>query len=296
MRLAIGGNDMSVTYGFFNSINHDRKYDAKQMSSLFDGIIRDGIFMNVGNAMRVKSNPGEEDLKNMMVYVETGRCWFNSTWTLNDSILPIEIESSELVLDRIDTIVIEVNSTDSVRANSIKVLKGEPSTNPVGIKMEDNEYVHQYPLARILVKAEASEITQADITNCIGTGECPYITGILETVNADGLLAQWQDEFERWILKTMGSINTWVDEVRDASGTAIDVVKSALWTEVTGTLPAGSRSITFTNMFFGDDAKLDYYTDQMGYMPTSDSLNGSDYTLYFDSDTKDHKITIRIYL
>ena len=38
---------MSVTYGFYNSKNRDRRYDAIQMSSIFDGIIIQRRFSNV---------------------------------------------------------------------------------------------------------------------------------------------------------------------------------------------------------------------------------------------------------
>ena len=34
---------MSVTYGFYNSLNGDRRYDANQMSAIFDGLIIDGV-------------------------------------------------------------------------------------------------------------------------------------------------------------------------------------------------------------------------------------------------------------
>ena len=30
---------MAFTYGFFNSLNGDRKYTAEQLSSIFDGLI-----------------------------------------------------------------------------------------------------------------------------------------------------------------------------------------------------------------------------------------------------------------
>lgn len=32
---------MAVTYGFFNSVNGDRKYNADQMSSYFEGLVTD---------------------------------------------------------------------------------------------------------------------------------------------------------------------------------------------------------------------------------------------------------------
>lgn len=116
---------MSVTYGFYNSKNKDRRYDAIQMSSIFDGIIRDGILQHVGTAMMVKESTG------MMVNVGIGRAWFNHTWTLNDALLPLTVPQSEVILNRIDAVILEVDSRESVRANTIKIVKGTPATNPV---------------------------------------------------------------------------------------------------------------------------------------------------------------------
>ena len=90
---------MSVTYGFYNSKNKDRRYDAIQMSSIFDGIIRDGILQHVGTAMMVNASTG------MMVNVGIGRAWFNHTWTLNDALLPLTVPQSEVILNRIDAMI-----------------------------------------------------------------------------------------------------------------------------------------------------------------------------------------------
>jgi hypothetical protein len=115
---------MGVTYGFYNSINGDRKYNATQMSSIFDGIIKDGVFLSIGEALIVSSETG------MTVSVGIGRAWFNHTWTNNDAEILLTVPQSELILNRIDAVVLEVNSGDDVRANSIKIVKGVPSSNP----------------------------------------------------------------------------------------------------------------------------------------------------------------------
>lgn len=46
---------MSVSSGFFNSLNGDRKYNAAQMSAIFDGLIIDGVFASIGTAFAVKA-------------------------------------------------------------------------------------------------------------------------------------------------------------------------------------------------------------------------------------------------
>lgn len=183
---------MAVTSGFFNSVNGDRKYNAEQMSAIFDGIINDGVFSNVGTAFAVKAGTGNT------VNVGIGRAWFNSTWIYNDAILPVKLDDSELVLDRIDAIVFEVDHTNEVRDGTIKVVKGTPGSDPKNPEMTETEYVHQHPLVYILRKAGSTEITQGNITNMIGTSSCPYVTGILQVQSIDNIVAQWQAQWIEW--------------------------------------------------------------------------------------------------
>lgn len=185
---------MSVTYGFYNSNNHDRRYNAIQMSSIFDGIILDGIFMSIGTCFVVEATGND-----MIVRVGEGRAWFNHTWTLNDSLLPLEVPLSEVILNRIDAVVLEVNEERSVRANSIKIVKGTPSSNPVRPTMIQTKLVHQYPLAFIRVNKGVTSIRQADLTNMVGSGSTPYVTGILKTVNIEAMVAQWEDQWKIWL-------------------------------------------------------------------------------------------------
>lgn len=184
---------MSVTSGFFNSLNGDRRYNAEQMSSIFDGIINDGIFANIGTAFRVRA-----DTENTIT-VGIGRAWFNSTWLLNDAVLPLTADVSEILLNRIDAVVIEINHSESVREGSIKIVKGTPASNPNSPTMIYTSEVHQYPLAYIYRAAGSSSIVQANITNMIGTGSCPYITTILQVTDIDNIMSQ--PEMHRMIFR-----------------------------------------------------------------------------------------------
>lgn len=196
---------MAVTYGFYNSLNHDRQYDANQISSLFDGIINDGIFFSLGTHMVVTPGSG------MAITVGSGRAWFNHTWTDNDApiILLVDPASSTPDIDRIDAVVLEVNASDDVRANSIKIISGAPGTTPVAPTLTNAGNVHQYPLAYISVPYGLTAITAGEITNMIGvTAGTPYITGPLETLTMDELVAQWESQF-----------NTWFNEMKDQLST-----------------------------------------------------------------------------
>lgn len=236
---------MAVTYGFYNALNHDRLYDAIQMSSIFDGIIRDGIFSTIGTSMTVTA---PED--GLYVNVGPGRAWFNHTWTLNDTEYPVEAEEAEVVLDRIDAVILEVNSAAEVRANSIKFLKGTPSSEPVKPTLTHNAEVNQYALAYVRIRAGQSTIFQSDVENAVGTEETPFVTGLMQQVSIENLILQWeaefndhfetwrnineaefevwsqemQDEYNAWILNQVNTYQTWFAGIQAEAGDDIDEV------------------------------------------------------------------------
>lgn len=200
------------TYGFFNSLDHDRLYDAGQMSSIFDGIIRDGVFqvvdgLNTGAGLTVKA--ANDPNNPMKVLIGEGRAWFNHTWTLNDSKYSMRISEADAIYTRIDAVVLEINSDISVRENSFKIVEGTPSNNPTKPILTHTEKVNQYPLAYITIPANAREITQSMIQNAVGTTQTPFITGPLEIMDATHLYSQWDGKYDEWIGTSTTEFNDW---------------------------------------------------------------------------------------
>ena len=195
---------MSVTCGFYNSLNSDRKYDAVQMSSIFDGLIVDGVFASIGTAFAVQAAGG------LTVNIGIGKAWFNHTWTINDSILPMTAPEAEVLLDRIDAVVLEVNGMESVRENTIKFVTGEPASAPARPTLVNEGTVHQYPLCYIYRKFGSSVINQADITPMVGSASTPFVTAILQTISLDELLGKWQDELDRFVDARSTDVDNWI--------------------------------------------------------------------------------------
>lgn len=195
---------MSVSSGFFNSLNGDRKYNAAQMSAIFDGLIIDGVFASIGTAFAVKA------AGSLTVNVGVGKAWFDHTWTVNDSILPMTAPEAEVLLDRIDAVVLEVNGMESVRENTIKFVKGNPSSAPSRPTLTNEGNVHQYPLCYIYRKYGTAVINQADITPMVGTESTPFVTGILQTISLDELLGKWQDELDRFTDARSKEVDDWI--------------------------------------------------------------------------------------
>ena len=195
---------MSLTSGFFDSLNGDRKYNTLQLSSIFDGIISDGVYATYGNHFLVSPVSG------MQIKVGSGRAWLDHTWTLNTTDYPLTVEDAEVVLKRIDTVIIEVDRRDSGRINRLRILKGTPASSPSAPTLTNTDTLKQYPLANILVKPNVTEITTADITNRIGTSALPWVTGIIDHVTADELVTQWRSEFDT----LLDTLNAMISQVR----------------------------------------------------------------------------------
>ena len=145
---------MAVTSGFFNSNpeTHDRLYNAEEVGSLLDGIITDGILETYGDHFLVQAGSG------LNVTVGSGRGWYDGTWIYNDDTITLPVEANTTGNPRYDAVVIDINKTDAVRANTIQVVTGtDSSTGPV---LPSQGAHKQFALAIITVDATGSSISQ----------------------------------------------------------------------------------------------------------------------------------------
>lgn len=202
---------MSVTYGFYNSLNGDRKYNSLQIAQIFDGIIYDGVFISIGDRLTVAENEG------MTVVVKPGRAWFDHTWTLNDADYPITAEASNLLLPRIDAVILEINETN--RENNIKFLTGTAASSPQKPTLTNSADIHQYALAYVTIPAGSTEITRSQIENAVGTSGTPYATGVMQTMDIDELIAQWNSQWTDWTDTAEDDFTQWFNTIKGQLGT-----------------------------------------------------------------------------
>ncbi len=185
---------MAFTSGFFNSVGGDRKYNAEQMSRIFEGLITSGVYAAVGNKLAVEPNEG------MTIQINTGRGWFNWHWVNNDSAYLLTLENSDVLLKRYCAVCIRVDDSDSVREVTPVLKYSEFATNPVKPTVERSELINEYCLAYILIRAGATEISAADIEDARGnTAVCGWVTGLIEQVDTSTLWAQYKAQWEEFM-------------------------------------------------------------------------------------------------
>lgn len=198
---------MALTYGFFNSLNHDRVYNADQMSEYFKGLISDGVYESVGDALQVTAGTG------MNVYVGTGRALINSKWAENDAIMTLPVTAAHVTLPRYTAVVIQLDITN--RLIRITTKDGTPASSPTKPVITTNSAtLWELCLAFIYVPAGATQILQANITDTRGT-LCPYVTGIIKQVDTSELFTQWQNAFQNYYNMMTAEFTEWLDTLTE---------------------------------------------------------------------------------
>lgn len=184
-----------LSYGFFDSLNGDRKYTADQMSKMFEGLISSGIFENVGNKFLVSASSG------LSVSVGTGRAYFDGRWVYNDSAVSVSLTASSASLSRYTAVVLRLDKGE--RIISIETIDGTASSNPVKPAIVRSGDIYDVCLAYVYVGAGATTITQANIEDTrTNTSVCGYVTGLIDQVDTSQLFLQWQTAYENYYTAT----------------------------------------------------------------------------------------------
>ena len=193
---------MAITYGFYNSENGDRVYNATDLTKIFDGIIQDGVFQTIGDHFVVTEVNGE----NSSCYVGTGKAWLDHTYTVNDTMLTLNFDAVTTgAQSRIDAVVIDIDIEN--RENDIIIVKGEQATNPVKPTLINDTDHKQYALAYITIKgSENSVVKTANIENNIGSNNntdadhpvLPYVLGAMEAVTQTQYIRQLEAQITAW--------------------------------------------------------------------------------------------------
>lgn len=201
---------MAITYGFFDAIKqsdgtYDRAYNSDQISEMFEGLISDGVFESVGDALIVKEKSG------MTIEVGTGRAWIGDRWMKNDAKMNITLAAAHLTLNRWSAIVIRADYSN--RTITIVEKVGTAATNPTKPKMTDSDSIKEKCLAYIYVEKGATSISQAKITDSrADTSICGWVTGTIKQVDTSELFLQYQSAYEQ----QLDAMEAWQDQQKQA--------------------------------------------------------------------------------
>lgn len=224
---------MAWTYGFYNSVNGDRTYNAVQISSMIEGLITDGVYASVGKQMLVAPNSG------MTIQIDTGRGWFGGHWANNDSAYLVTLEDSDVLLNRYCAVCVRTDKSDSGRSTEVYLKYSDFATSPAKPAMERTEQIKEFCLAYVLIRAGATSITAADIEDARGnTSVCGWVTGLIEQVPTSTLYEQYKADWAQFMAQENAETEAWQAEQRAEFVAWYESLKTTLDGDVAATLSA----------------------------------------------------------
>ena len=194
---------MAISFGFFNSLNGDRTYDADQMSEYFDGLISNGVYESVGGALQVKAVTGG----GMNIQVMPGRGVINCKWISNNSALILEVTAAHAVLNRWTAVVMRLDIVN--RLMTITTKDVTPASTPTKPSMDNTASVVELCLAYIYVGAGVTSISQANIEDMRASDLCGWVTGLIDQVDTSELFLQWQTAYENYFAEMTAEFDDW---------------------------------------------------------------------------------------
>lgn len=254
---------MTISSGFFSSTEQSpRRYTAEQLCAVFDGLISDGIIDTIGDRFLVSANS-----TGTQIVVHTGRAWFNSTWTVNDTALNFTLSPAHGTYPRYDAVVLEVNRSIAVRSNTIKIITGTPSSQPQypALIRSEEDLVWQYPLAYVLRPANSgTSVTASNITNWIGRAPTLIATGMLQHLDITQLLNQ----YDQAIQQKLRDLDSAIGEITEKSVLPDSVSTGTIQNSAVTSVKIANGAIT--NEKIAENAvspnKLDRIYLQKGYI------------------------------
>lgn len=203
---------------FYNSVDHDRVYNADSFSDWLKKFFTTGVF--TGDLFVTA-------LGGMNVSVGSGYVNINGKVMIFDIPTQFTLDPANGIYPRIDTIVVERNDSD--RDITLKVVTGDYShlNDPVPTPPVRSGAVYQLVLAQIYVGAGATEITQANITDTRSDPDlCGIVTGTVEEMDFSQFAAQFQAyyvefvegheaEFDAWMQGEEDTFTAWVATLHD---------------------------------------------------------------------------------
>lgn len=180
---------MAENYSFFNSKDHDRKYNARHWADYFFPLFTSGVF---NNDLQVVASGG------MTVKIKSGYAWIDGYgYHLTDGLL-LDLETASGNMNRADSIVIRLDLTNRWIKAFVKTgsyYAGVP-TPPAP---ECTATIHEIVIAHISVVAGVTEITQDMIEDTrMDKTICGWVCGTVKEIDFEQITIQFKAFTEKY--------------------------------------------------------------------------------------------------
>jgi len=197
-----------ITYGFFDSVDGDRVYNADQMSNYFKGLITDGVYQSVGTAMKVSPGTG------MSVQVGAGRAIINCKWLNNSGVLQVDISPAHTAFPRYTTVAVRLDEEN--RTISIVTHDGSASATPTPPAPVRSGAVYELILAQIYIPPNSTQIYESNIRDTRPNGDlCGWVAALVQNLDTAELFNQWTAAYNEQYEAFSNAFTSWFSQLTE---------------------------------------------------------------------------------
>lgn len=164
-------------------------------------------------------------------------------------------------------------------------------SNPDGLGAYDTVSAVLTEVGRaILAVAYTQQLGNVSVFDAIKN--CRVLSGTATPTSQDGADGQFYVKYQ-----TVSDVDSVVAMYFKLNGEWLEISlgggSGASWTDVTGTLTAGSTSITLSDASISSSSTIDIYTDTYGVNPTSVTVSAGSVVLTFEAQQSDVAVKVR---
>ena len=180
---------MAEYFRFFNSSEGDpREYTASEFAEYFSQFLSDGLYAQDGNAgLKVTAGTG------LNIKIAPGYAFVRGYLYKNDATINIALDPADSMLNRIDRVVLRFDEV--AREIKVALKKGTFTSTPQPPVVVISDTVRELTLAQVKIKAGATGLTAADITDERLTDKCGLVE-LLASIPFSDMMDQWNEWFQ----------------------------------------------------------------------------------------------------
>jgi len=240
---------------------YNQTHDAEVYRLMFSY----GIFSDVENELVVT----ETDPVSLNVKVDTGWAFVHGFWYHNDSTLIKSLGAADPALDRIDRIILRLDSTTNFKI-SCEVKAGTPAASPSPPSLTQTDAIYEISLAQVLVEADVTSVSNSKITDERNFVESKGLASVVKLTGdqtvagvktfGDGIKTDTINEETANAGTTFKKIVQTINTAEDGETVTFDLAKGGLQEVTLG----GNRTLAVSNVSVGQCFVIDLIQDGTG--------------------------------
>lgn len=201
--------DSHVTYETDGTPVYDRAISSEPLRNLLHKLFTDGILPDVSTNLQVVAGSG------MNVVVKAGFAIVQGCLKLEENDRTLALQASSATNDRIDTVVLRLNSNDDQRYCDLYIREGTPATNPTRPNLVRSDSVYELGLADIFVTKTITSITQSKITDTRYEAERCGVISSLSEYDTTTIYSQVQADLKEFKDTEQADFLAWYENIKN---------------------------------------------------------------------------------